>query len=177
MANITVQGASYSDVPALDLPKTGGGTARFYEVSGSWTFSQNGTFDVMTLAEAVIDVPAGGGGATVGTKTATASNYPTSLSFTGLSGEPIAFFLRLTTQVSSSGSTTYYYIVNVQYDGTNVTGNLFRIGSTRRVQNVTSGYSFTYSNGTLTIRSSASSRSSSPGAFYSGEYELVYIYE
>ena len=27
MANITVQGASYSDVPALDLPKTGG-TAR-----------------------------------------------------------------------------------------------------------------------------------------------------
>lgn len=29
--NITLLGASYSDVPAVDLPKTGGGTARFYD--------------------------------------------------------------------------------------------------------------------------------------------------
>lgn len=27
--NITIQGASYSDVPAVELPKTGGGTAQF----------------------------------------------------------------------------------------------------------------------------------------------------
>ena len=31
--NVTVQGASYSDVPAVTLPKTGGGTASFYDVS------------------------------------------------------------------------------------------------------------------------------------------------
>lgn len=31
MANITLLGASYTDVPAVDLPKTGGGTVRFYE--------------------------------------------------------------------------------------------------------------------------------------------------
>lgn len=29
--NITLMGASYSDVPAVDLPKTGGGTARFID--------------------------------------------------------------------------------------------------------------------------------------------------
>jgi len=29
--NITIWGASYSDVPAVTLPKTGGGTATFYE--------------------------------------------------------------------------------------------------------------------------------------------------
>lgn len=29
--NITLMGASYSDVPAVNLPKTGGGTATFYE--------------------------------------------------------------------------------------------------------------------------------------------------
>ena len=29
--NITLLGASYSDVPAVDLPKTGGGTARFID--------------------------------------------------------------------------------------------------------------------------------------------------
>lgn len=31
--NVTVQGASYSSVPAVDLPKTGGGTARFTDVT------------------------------------------------------------------------------------------------------------------------------------------------
>ena len=33
MANVTLWGASYSAVPALDVPKTGGGTARFTDVT------------------------------------------------------------------------------------------------------------------------------------------------
>ena len=37
MANITLLGASYTDVPAVDLPKTGGGTVRFYENGGGGT--------------------------------------------------------------------------------------------------------------------------------------------
>lgn len=122
------------------------------------------------------DTTQGGGGANIDTKTATASNYPTSLSFTGMSGRPSAFFLRTTTQISSSGSTTYYYITDMRYNGTNTTGNCFRIGSTRRVDNITSGYSWSYSGTTLTITSSAASRSASPGSFYNGTYELVYIY-
>ena len=32
--NITIAGAAYSDVPAVDLPKSGGGTARFVDTSG-----------------------------------------------------------------------------------------------------------------------------------------------
>lgn len=35
MANITLLGASYTDVPAVDLPQTGGGTVRFYENGSS----------------------------------------------------------------------------------------------------------------------------------------------
>lgn len=31
MAQVTIWGASYSDVPAIDLPKTGGGTTRFID--------------------------------------------------------------------------------------------------------------------------------------------------
>lgn len=31
--NVTVAGASYTDVPSVDLPKTGGGTASFFDVS------------------------------------------------------------------------------------------------------------------------------------------------
>ena len=50
MANITLLGASYTDVPAVDLPKTGGGTVRFYENGGTpsqtqhtlyWEYSDN----------------------------------------------------------------------------------------------------------------------------------------
>ena len=34
MANITLMGASYEDVPAVQLPKTGGGVVTFYENAG-----------------------------------------------------------------------------------------------------------------------------------------------
>lgn len=140
--------------------------------------TENGTYAAprnKAYSPVVVNVQ-GGGGAQVDTKTATASNNPTQLAFTGLKGEPIMFALRTTTQISSSGSTTYYYITDMIYDGNAVHGNCFRIGSTRRVDNIASGYSFTYSNGTLTVGSSASSRSNSPGAFYNGTYELVYVY-
>lgn len=45
MANITLLGASYTDVPAVDLPQTGGGTVRFYESGGG------------TGAVSVVDTP------------------------------------------------------------------------------------------------------------------------
>ena len=145
-------------------------------VSGSETKTANGTYDVTNLASLVVNV-SGGGSVQTDTKTATASNYPTSLSFTSMKGEPKMFTVRLNAQVSSSGSTTYYYIVDITSHGSGtVHGNCFRIGSTRRVDNITSGYSWSYSGTTLTITSSAASRSASPGAFYSGSYELMYVY-
>lgn len=141
------------------------------------TVTENGTYSESGKAYSpvVVNVQSGGGGVNIGTKTATASNYPTQIQFTGLSGQPKAFALKSTSQMSSSGSTTYYYIIDIIYDGNSCIGNCFRIGSTRRVDTISSGYSYSYSNGTLTVTSSASSRSSSPGAFNNG-YELVYIY-
>ena len=118
----------------------------------------------------------GGGSVSFDTKKVTASNYPVSLEFSSMKGQPKAFVCRLNAQVSSSGSTTYYYIVDVSAFGTTTHGNCFRIGSTRRVDNITSGYSWSYSGTTLTITSSAASRSASPGAFYNGSYELLYAY-
>ena len=58
--NVTIGGRQYSDVPAIQCNKTGGGTATFYDVSGSQTFTTNGTYDVTTLAEAVVNVSGGG---------------------------------------------------------------------------------------------------------------------
>ena len=132
--------------------------------SGTTIFGVTGTYS------------GGGGSVQFDTKTATASNYPVSLQFTSMKGEPKAFVVRLNASVSSSGSTTYYYIVEIAAFGTTTHGNCFRIGSTRQVNSITSGYSWSYSGTTLTITSSAASRSASPGAFYSGSYELLYAY-
>ena len=142
------------------------------------TVTQNGTYaeSGKAYSPVVVNVSGGGGNVQFDSKTATASNYPTSLEFSSLKGEPKMFAVRLNAQVSSSGNTTYYYIVDMVYTGSAIHGNCFRIGSTRRVDNITSGYSWSYANGTLTLTSSAGSRSASPGAFYNGSYELIYCY-
>lgn len=60
--NITLLGASYSDVPAVDLPQTGGGTARFYDESGTKTITENGSgIDVSGYAAVDVNVEGGGG--------------------------------------------------------------------------------------------------------------------
>lgn len=178
--NITLLGASYSAVPAVTLPKTGGGTARFDDctvVTAAASDVASGKVFVASDGTVTTGTASGGGGSlSYDTKTVTASNYPVSLQFTSMKGQPKFFAVRLNAQVSSSGSTTYYYIVDIASNGTTTHGNCFRIGSTRRVDNITSGYSWTYSGTTLTVSSSAASRSASPGAFYSGSYELMYAY-
>lgn len=140
------------------------------------TVTENGTYQESGRAYSPVIVNvSGGGGASVDTKTITNdTNTATSISFSSLKGTPVAFFVRCTTQMQSS-STTYYYVSNMRYNGTNVNGNAFRMGSTRQVTVVTSGYSYTYSSGTLTLTSNGN-RTTAPGSFYNGNYELVYVY-
>lgn len=179
--NISLWGATYSAVPAVTLPKSGGGTATFTDVTDTTAAAADvatGKYFYTSAGVRTQGTNSGGGGGDVqyDTKTVTASNYPTSLAFSSMKGEPKFFVVRLNAQVSSSGSTTYYYIVDIVSNGTTTHGNCFRIGSTRRIDNITSGYSWSYSGTTLTITSSATSRSASPGAFYNGSYELMYAY-
>ena len=117
----------------------------------------------------------GGGTLTVATKTATLSAVGQTLSFTSLAGTPKYWFVKTTSQISSSGSTTIYYITDGFWDGTSVKGNSFRIGSTRRIYSWTSGVTQSYSGGTLTI-TGGSGTGSSPGQFFNGNYELTYVY-
>ena len=139
------------------------------------TVTTNGTYQQSGVAYSPVTVNVSGGSSSVETKTVTNNdNTATSIQFTSLKGTPIAFFVRCATQMQSS-STTYYYVSNMRYNGTNVNGNAFRMGNTRQVTVVTSGYSYTYSGTTLTLTSSGS-RTSAPGSFYNGSYELVYIY-
>lgn len=85
--NITLMGASYSDVSGVSLPVTGGGTATFPYVEGSQTITENGTYNVTNLAEAVVNVSGGGGGLTLLKETSlgTLSTTSTSATDTGKS--------------------------------------------------------------------------------------------
>lgn len=53
MANISLWGASYSDVPAVTLPQTGGGTVTFYENGGGASNVVTGTFKGTTTGAAM----------------------------------------------------------------------------------------------------------------------------
>lgn len=139
-------------------------------VTENGTYSQSGK----AYSPVIVNVSGGGGSVNIDTKTVTASNRPSSLSFTSMKGAPKAWFLKATFTMTSSSS-TYYYVDSMRYNGDNTQGRLFRMGSTRQTEHVTSGYSYTYSNGTLTV-SSSGNRTTSPGCFYNGSYELVYVY-
>lgn len=143
------------------------------------TVTQNGTYTAPTgkaYTPVTVNVSGGGGTPTVKTATVTnASNTATSLSFTNLTGNPVAFFVRCKTQIQSSGSTSYYYVDNMRYNGTNHDGTYVRIGSTRGIYPDTTHYNHSYSGTTLTVTTSGS-RTGEGGSFYNGTYELVYIY-
>lgn len=147
-------------------------------VSGSETKTANGTYDVTNLASLVVNV-SGGGSASFGTVTTTnSSNQNTSISFTLPSGRtPKAFFARLTSQIARNSSSRYYYVYDMRWDGSSsggVAGNTFYMYN-GTLTNVTSGYSYSQDSTTFTL-SSTGSRSASPGSFFNGTYEMVYVY-
>lgn len=170
-------------MPSMTLPSsassTSSGTSKATITPGSSAqylnipTGYNATAQYYTISAA-----GGGGSASIGTKTTTNSSASnTSISFTQLSGTPKAFFVRLTTQIARSSSNRYYYVMTMRWDGSSsggVAGNKFyQYNGT--YSNQTTGYSYSYSNGTLTL-SSTGSQSSSPGSFYNGDYELIYVY-
>ncbi len=66
--NITLMGASYSAVPAVTLPKTGGGTASFTDVSDTTATAADvasGTYFYTAAGEYTEGTASGGGGSTV----------------------------------------------------------------------------------------------------------------
>lgn len=115
----------------------------------------------------------------------------TSLSFTNLLGEPQAFCVVLVpesggsiTKVNPYIGTNNYMVTHFIYDGVEISTGVFnRSNSTYPFNAFGNGYnaahnaySFTYSDGTLTLNTRATG-SDQRGAFYNeGQYELLYIY-
>lgn len=65
MANITINGANYNDVPRLDVPSQSGDVSSFYEVSGTLSVTENGLFDVKDKEKVDVNVAGSGGGVNV----------------------------------------------------------------------------------------------------------------
>ena len=160
-----------------------GGTVEPVEIDVQpLSVTQNGTYtapDGVAYSPVTVNV-SGGGSANVATTTWTNSSTSTvSHQFTGLSGTPKAAFLRCTSQLTRSSNNTYYYIADIVWDGTNARGNyhLRSNGSYNDVPSTaTAKYNVTVGTNSITFSSTASSRSSAPGSFYNGTYELTYIY-
>lgn len=99
MANITLLGASYTDVPAVDLPQTGGGTVRFYENGG------------------------GGGDATLITKTITANGTYSA------SDDSADGYSEVTVNVPSSAASSWTKIAETSYQVSTTSGTAANVAT------------------------------------------------
>lgn len=176
--NISLWGGNYTNVPGLTVPKTGGGTSTFYDVSDTTASAS----DVVSgkyfyTSSGVKTQGSASSGWTVASTSKTSSSNSTSISFSGLSGEPKFFFIQQTANISlTSTSSSTRYVASVFFDGTSMSGVYFRLSSNRAANTSydSSDYTKSYSNGTLTISSNSSSTG---GYFRSGvSYKLVYCY-
>ena len=109
----------------------------------------------------------GGGGMNVATATATPSTASSSISFTGLSGEPTSFYVVSASDLATGASP--YKTAAVVFDGTDVIGSYITNTNNAQVSFSDTAFSKTYSNGTLTITGSGTN-------FQANQYKLVYTY-
>ena len=130
--NITLLNASYSDVPAVTLPKTGGGTAKFTDVtpttatdadvaSGKIYFKADGTQSTGTNAGGI--TPTGNINITTA-GTTDVTNYATATVATGSTGTPTASKGTVTNHsvtVTPSVTNSAGYISGGSINGTAVT--------------------------------------------------------
>ena len=175
LSQVTVNAMPSMTLPSSTSATSSGTSKATISASSSTQYLNIPTGYNATAQYYTISASGGGGGASVTTKTVTNSSASNvSISFTGLSGAPIAFAVKCNAQLTRSSNSSYYYVTTITYDGTNHHGNYWRM-SNGTYYNDTTHYSHTYSNGTLTVTSSGS-RSAAGGSFYNGTYELVYIY-
>ena len=158
----------------LNIPSGYNDTAQHYLINSLSTVAPidtlsvttNGTYDPSDydcygFSSVTVNVSGGGSSTmTIGTKTATLSSASSSISFTGLSGNPLSFVVTSSTDQSTGSAIA----VAVAYDGTSFHG----MDVTTQAEADT-GFTKSYSSGTLTITATSAT-------FEANEYKLVYAY-
>ena len=133
-------------------------------VSGTLSVTSNGTVDVTNYASVSVAVE-GGGGSAVDIDTIAAASYTTSsLTFNNLKCEPTSFIVYGLDDIATSSTAKLAAVV---YDGTSYHGQTIINTSNAQVSYISTGFSYTYSNGTLVLTTSNAQPISS-------DYVIVY---
>ena len=172
--SISLWGATYSNVPAVTLPKSPSGTATFTDVTDTTATASDvasGKYFYTSAGVKTAGTGSGGGG---GSDVQTGSTYEevssasSSISFYYLDGEPTSFIVYFKDDLSTPSGTPYK-VAAVVYDGTSLHGQTITNTNNSQVTYDGSSFSHTYNNDTLTITST--------GAYFqSGMYYIDYTY-
>lgn len=158
--NITLMGASYSAVPAVLLPKTGGGTARFDDATVTTATASDVASGKKFLASdgTVTTGTASGGGATVKTATGTFTGNGTRTIDVSCDFEPdIVYFTSNPGTTASSGTVAAIIVRGMmtatRYRNNSTTNSHYAIPGITDMNTGGSSYSWraTYANGKVTL--------------------------
>ena len=165
--NITLLGASYTGVPAVELPKTGGGTASFTDVTDTTAAAADvASGKYFYTASGVKTEGTNGGSGTWETTSFTANGQRTMSFSTSGTAKAFAIFLtsgNMSTSLLSSGIT-----VGAMYTGSGSGVADVLTYSSNRIAPSTSNF-------TPTITSSSVSISLSYSTLYNGVYSVYYL--
>ena len=123
--NITLLGASYSDVPAVRLPKTGGGTADFTDVSDTTAAAADvasGKYFYTAAGVRTAGTNSGGGGTSKNTQVVQGTTRTTSSTLTAIGAEltvsKTGTYDIYWSAFRSNTSSSYTYGTRLYIDGT-----------------------------------------------------------
>lgn len=107
-----------------------------------------------------------------GVKTTNRTSQATSIAFTELPAQPKSYSVIATTRITASSTR---YVVSIMNDGSSTNGTYtYKSGNTTYIYVSSSYFSSSYSNGTLTLKTSSSTN----GGYFAANitYRLVYYY-
>ncbi len=158
--NITLLGASYSDVPSVTLPKTGGGTATFTDVTDTTAAAADvasGKY-FYTAAGVRTAGTASGGGTSVKTATGTFTGNGTRTIDVTCSFEPDIVYVTSDPGTTASSGTVAFIIVRgmmtaTRYRNNSTTNSHYAIPGITAMNTAGSSYSWraTYASGEVTL--------------------------